>query len=269
MFPQIENQLPNLMPFVELLAQEYQTGTLDTWETASQWVKDFFTAEVMAQFESVVPGWGKMTSYQDGVTLTHVMCVFTALVLCPEYQRATGDQQAILKWAVLFHDLAKEPARGQRDHTHGFRSAALTGRILPRLGFPLLNANGERLETWAKLAETALSLHPEMQQVQDNQKLPEILAGLQTLFGENTAAALILKTVLLHMSIDVLTEWPQAAPLTEAEAIRYVDTTLLPLLEIMMVVDNDAWAFFDPATKARHRAETLAVFSKLRNTSDA
>lgn len=265
MFPQLEHYLPELLPFIESLAQDYNAGNMNSWDTASARVHNFFTPATMAQFEGVVPGWGKMAGYQDGVTLTHVMCVFTALVLCSEYQKATPDQQAILKWAVLFHDLAKEPARGQRDHTHGFRSAGLTGRILPRIGFPLLDANNERLETWAKLAETAITSHAETEQpIQDNQKLPEILAGIQALFGENTPAALIVKTVLLHMSVDVLTEWPQAAPLTEVETVRYVDTALLPLLEIMMVVDNDAWAFFDPATKARHRAETLAVFERLR-----
>jgi len=64
----------------------------------------------------------------------------------------------------------------------------------------------------------------------------------------------------LHLSIDVVKDWPQAAPLTEAEIRQYVDEELLPLLKMMMLVDNDAWAFFDPSTKKQYRLETLAVF---------
>ena len=62
------------------------------------------------------------------------------------------------------------------------------------------------------------------------------------------------------MSITVVADWPQSAPLTDAEAREYLDPQLLPLLKTMMLVDNDAWNFFDPLTKFRYRQDTLTVF---------
>lgn len=55
-------------------------------------------------------------------------------------------------------------------------------------------------------------------------------------------------------------DWPQAAPLSEGEIKAFVSEALIPLLEVITLVDNDAWALFDATTKARYRDETLAVF---------
>lgn len=44
------------------------------------------------------------------------------------------------------------------------------------------------------------------------------------------------------------------------ETKDFVSEAVCPLLEAIMLLDNDAWAMFDPATKARYRDETLAVF---------
>jgi hypothetical protein len=85
------------------------------------------------------------------------------------------------------------------------------------------------------------------------------------LFGRNTPAALIVKTVLLHMSIDVVEDWPQAAPLGEGEIREYLDFALLPLLKVMMLVDNDGWALFDRSNKERYRQATLAVFGRVES----
>jgi hypothetical protein len=165
---------------------------------------------------------------------------------------------------VLFHDLEKEPQYPKRDLTHGFRSAATTGKILPRLGFPIGVDREDELKAWVFLTPEAIVYNPTLDDnVQNNVKLPGILDGLERIFGLNTSSTLIIKTVLFHMSINVLEEWPQAAPLTDAEIRSYIDAPLFPLLRVMMVVDNDAYAFFDAPTKARHRAETLATFNRV------
>jgi hypothetical protein len=202
-----------------------------------------------------------MSAYAGGLTLVHVMCVFTGLLLSPEYQGAAPEQQALMKWIVLFHDLTKKVQNGQRDQTHGFRSAARAGEILPRLGFPVADGGMVRLKRWAALTSTATVKQVEGgDEVQDNRKLPGIIQGIEEIFGRNTPAALVIKTVLLHMSLTVVKAWPQTAPLTEVETRRYVDRALLPLLKMMMLADNDGWVLFDPPAKEAYRRETLRVF---------
>ena len=122
------------------------------------------------------------------------------------------------------------------------------------------------MEDWIAFTNEAIAWTDETKTyIQDNRKLPKILNGIDRIFGHNTAAALVVKTVLLHISVNVVNDWPQAAPLTEAEIIQFIDLTLLPLLKIMMLVDNDAWSLFDRSTKEKYRNETLSVFREIEN----
>jgi hypothetical protein len=100
--------------------------------------------------------------------------------------------------------------------------------------------------------------------IQDNRELPEILQGSERLFGAGSGAALIVQAVLLHQSLNVVPDWPNPGSVTEAELARCIRPSLLPLLEAMMLVDSDAWQLFDPASKAKFRESTLAVFATLR-----
>ena len=263
-FPLVETHLPQVMTFVSGLVQDYRSGKIQSWEMMTERVHSFFTPEMLDKVDAVAPGWREMSSCANGVTLVHVMCVFVGLLTCPEYQHASNTEQVLMKWIVLFHDLAKEVCNGQRDYTHGFRSAAKTGAILPRVGFSVMPEYENLFQEWFTFTTTATTKHDEAGvYIQDNRKLPEIITGTEQLFGYDTPATLIVKTVLLHSSIDVVEEWPQVAPLTESEIRRYLNNTLFPLLKMMMLVDNDGWVLFDLPTKEQYRQETLSVFGKL------
>lgn len=255
--PKVETCLPELMPFIASLAEVFTRGELNAWPAMAELVNQFFTPPIMQKVNNIVPGWVEMASYNQGVTLVHVTAVLTSLVMCPEFQTASPEQQALMKWIVLFHDVAKKPYGGKRDFIHGFRSAAVAGRALPQLGFDLQDSTD--LEAWALLTDNAIT-HADGEDIQDNRQLPQIISGIDRIFGHHSPAALVIKTVLFHMSIDVLAQWPQTAPLTDAEIQQYIDEPLLPLLKIMNMVDNDAWGFFEADRKQRERAETLAVF---------
>ncbi|MBN1562494.1 MAG: hypothetical protein JXA10_01550 [Anaerolineae bacterium] len=261
---QVESYLPDVMEFIDSLAAQYKRGTLQSEARMAQYVRAFFTLDKLDRVETFVPGWRKMAFYAQGATLVHVVTALTALMVAPEYETATPDHQTLAKWFVLLHDVEKEILPGQRDYIHGFRSAVTAGHTIARLGFVLNNRDKAAFDAWARLTRLAIKYDPDAKQnIQDNTKLPAILAGIDDLFGANTPGALIVKTVLLHMSITVLTRWPQTAPLTDEEIKRYINPELLTLLRIMMNVDNDAWSFFDPVTKSRHRIETRAVFERL------
>jgi hypothetical protein len=264
-FPSLESHLPDMMDFVSALAQDYQAGDIDSWPIMAERVHLFFTPDRLNKVDALVPGWRNMASYAAGATLVHVTSVLTALLLCPEFQHASHTQQALMKWVVFFHDIAKEVHRGRRDFTHGFRSAAMTGATLPGIGFAVTAEYDHLIKDWIALTNSAMIKRGKKPvYVQDNRRLPEIINGIERMFGYHTPPALIVKTVLFHMSINVLKEWPQATSLTETEIRQYLDLELLPLLKVMMLVDNDSWAFFDPPTKEHYQQETLDVFRELR-----
>ena len=183
--------------------------------------------------------------------------------MMPEFLEMTYEQQQMMKWVILFHDVEKEPKPGIRDHTHAFRSAVSASKTLPGVEFPIIPEYKSVIDEWSEftlLASTTLGDTPTV--VQDNNKLPNILDGIEHMFGHNTPATLIIKTILFHLSVD-MNDWPPPNPLTEEEVIRYFDKELTPLLKVMNLADGEGWSMFHPETRERQRVDTIQVFEKL------
>jgi len=262
--PSFDIQLNELNLFILRLVEEYRWGNITSWEDLEKRVNNFFTLEQMDGIEDLVPGWGKMSSFSEGITLTHVMCVFLGLFMLREFQALTPEQKQLAKWTVLFHDVQKETEKGKRDPKHGFRSAITAANNLPKLGFTPTPEYDSLIHAWSMLTYSSVTILENISEpIQDNNKLPEILAGIDKLFGKNAPAALIVKGVLLHMSVNVVDKWPQAAPLSEEEIIQCVDTDLLPLLRVMMLADNEGWVMFYPETRMKQYEETIRAFEKV------
>jgi hypothetical protein len=171
----------------------------------------------------------------------------------------------MMHWIVLFHDLGKQVIDGQRDALHAFRSATMAARALPNAGFATSDTYPAGIVPWTELVLGASVAAPDGKgSIPDNRTLPAILQDLDQLFGAGSPASLIVQAVMLHQSLNVVPEWPSPCGLTEAEVPLCIRPVLLPLLEIMMLVDSDAWQLFDPVSKAKFRQSTLAVFADVR-----
>jgi len=265
LFPSFNGTFPFLNQFILDLVDAHRTGEIKSWDDLDERVKKIFTPERMEQTEKLVPGWIKMASYSDGITLTHVTCVFLGVYMLPEFQSLTPEQQQMAKWIVMFHDLDKFHIRGKRDTMHGFRSGILAAHTLPTLGFPITGKYHDLLGSWSELTlHASIERSRDTAPTPDNQKLPEILAGIDQLFGENTPASLITKTVLLHISLSIDPFYPTPAPLTDAEIKRFITPDLIPLLKVMMMGDNEGWSLFDPEVRKRQYKDTREAFEKVQ-----
>ena len=263
--PRLEDQLPDLFGFVRTAALQIESGELRESDELARRIRDFYTADRMDVIETVAPGWRDMSAYADGATLNHVTQALIALQLLPEYRQASWRLQAMMEWSELYHDLGKQVVSGQRDALHAFRGAAMAARTLPKVGFPTSDAYPAALDPWTRLVLRASVAAPDgREQIQDSRALPEIVQGIERLFGAGSAAALIVQAVLLHQSLDVVPEWPNPGSLTEAEFPCCIRPALLPLLEGVMLVDSDAWQLFDVGSRMKYRQSTLAVFADVR-----
>lgn len=263
--PNFESRFPELDLFIHKLVELYHSGKINTWEDLESQVKHFFDPARMDQMESQVPGWSRMASYADGITLVHVMCVFLGMYMLPEFSQLSDQQKQLMKWVILFHDIDKFHIRGKKDTLHAFNSAVVMANRLPALGFSPTDEYAALIHLWSE--HTAHAFIPGKDgapPIPDNRKLPDILPGIDQLFGKDSPAALIVKTVLLHISLHVDDQYPTPAPLTMVEAEHCIDVTLFPLLRVMMLSDNEGWSLFDPETRARQRRDTLAAFEKVK-----
>jgi hypothetical protein len=263
--PLLDDHLPELLEFVLAAARQIEAGALQDGGELRLRIGDFYTTEQMQKIETVAPGWQAMAAYADRATLHHITQVLIALQMLPEYRQASEQSQALMEWIVLYHDLGKQVIGGQRDALHAFRSATMATRALPGLGFSTSEAYPAQVDAWTRLVLEASVAAPDGKGlIPDNRALPEILQGIERLFGTGSAASLIVQSVLLHQSLNVVPEWPNPGSLTEAELAPCISPALLPLLEAMMLVDSDAWQLFDPVSKAKFRHGTLTVFADLR-----
>jgi hypothetical protein len=263
-FPSFDERLAFLDQFILKLVEWHHTEKINSWDELDKEVKTFFTARRMVNMEALVPGWKQMSSYEDGITRTHVMCAFLGLYKMPEFLMLEKDQKQTMKWVILFHDVEKKPLAGQRDHLHAFHSAAGAARTLPELGFPVTPEYHSVIDQWEQFTRSAITkLETSPDEVQDNSKLPEILQGIERLFGRHTPADLTIRTILLHLAVN-MKEWPPANPLSADEATQVIDRQVFPLLRVMHLADNDGWTLFDPAVNERQRLDVLEQFEKIR-----
>ena len=242
--------------------RNFLTIQIDSWPVMVAQVRAFFSPQRRNQVDHLIPGWQKMAAYAEDATLVHVMAVMASLLRCPEYRVAPPSQQALMQWIVLLHDIDKKVVEGQRDPTHPFRCAAKAGPIVAALGFGVTGQYAAGIEEWSRLALTAETKRGDSL-IPDNGKLPEILAGIEVIFGRDRPSGLLVETILLHQSINVVEKWPQAAPLSATQARQYIRPALWPLLRIMMLVDNEAWNLFDQELRDLFRGETLRAFAEI------
>ena len=113
-FPITEAYLPDMMKYICVLAQEYESKKITSWELMENNVRTFFTASRLAEIEAIAQGWHDMATDINGITLIHVVAAFVSLLLCPEYQKMSKMQQELMKWIVFFHDLAKRIRKPER-----------------------------------------------------------------------------------------------------------------------------------------------------------
>ena len=268
--PQLDDHLPELLVFARTVAQQIEAGELLDGDALTQHFRDFYTTDQMRAIEVIAPGWQDMAAFADGATLNHITQALIALQLLPEYRQASHHLRVLLEWTVLYHDLGKQVIAGQRDALHAFRSATMAASTLPSVGFPVTDTYPATFGPWKRQVLGASVAAPDGNgHLPDNRTLPDILQGIDHLFGAGSHAALIVQAVLLHQSLNVVPEWPNPASLTEAELPLCIRPALLPLLEAMMLVDSDAWQLFDPVSKAKFRQSTLAVFANVRRRVQA
>lgn len=262
--PKLQDHLPELAAFIRRLADEHQRGVLTSGQQFVGMVRAFYTPAMMAKIETVVPGWGKMASFDNQQTLIHVTSVVTALLLLPEYQNATSEQQVIMEWTALFHDIAKEPQHPHHDYVHGFRGGAVTGKALHALGFPVTASYATDVDEWYTLTYNATifdSMYNE--DIQDNSKLPEIIGGIERFYGADSPGTLVTKGVLLHVSLPVDPDYPTLAPLSKREMERYVNAAFFPIIVAMMLADDGGWNLFDRERTASQRVKVLDYFDPI------
>jgi len=149
-----------------------------------------------------------------------------------------------------------------RDPAHPFKSAVIVAQLLATHNFAHKDYNSQQFGELIDSINHAIipatpkhakgNGHADERFVHDNNKLPDILKQLHHVFGGNTTAAMILKIVLLHQSIDFLPEYQPGSPLTDDEIVDLIDPHLLRMLRMLTQVDSASYSMCDKESLYRN-----------------
>ena len=267
--PKFSSHFPALYNFIQNTSLAYQAGEFLNEDHFSSLVRGVFPQAEVDRIDLKMPGWAKMVRYAGGRTMVHVITTLIALRCMPEYGYLTPAHQEMMDWVMFCHDLGKEVIKDQRDHYHPNLSAAITARNLPALGFRSKAAYPKILVSWEEYTIQA-KIEENGEIISDGRKYAHIIRGIEAMFGENTPASLILKAVLLHQSLNILSDWPQAAPLTETQVKEFLTPALFPLAAAAHLADSDSWQMFEEARKEAYHQEInqkLDQYKKIAKSS--
>lgn len=80
--------------------------------------------------------WSVLESQSNGMLAVHCILSLWRATTDPMFPNLTEDEQNVLKWACLLHDIAKRgtPVIQGRDFVHAFKSAAQALNVFKELG---------------------------------------------------------------------------------------------------------------------------------------
>ena len=239
----VENKLPDFWQLSRETASDLQSGKFSDWEPLIKRISPLLEQDFIESMETIIPGWRKIATLNDGQTAKHTLLVFATCLNLPEYRQAEEQTRMEIEWTALLHDLDKDRAR--KDTAHPFRSAAVVARIMPEIGFELSpDVDRTDLEAWSNLVMSAQRPDGE-RMIHDHSYLREIIAGLHNCWGYDTSAARVLKAVLLHQSLPTLKDWSNAVLLTDEELSYSLTLKDMDVLGPILIADSDSWNIFD------------------------
>ena len=250
----LETRVPKFMRLVDSAIQQYHYGVNEI--DLNYFILKGATPGIMDEVEQENTGWKDMAALRDGETLIHTIRALVALMTNPEYQNAPVGKKRNVQWAIVLHDLAKKPVDPKtgekiRDAIHPFRSAVLAAEILPNHGFSVTDQYAQTISPWGKYTNEVIITGGKGRPIHDNRKLPGLIDGIDQMFARNSSASIIVTSILFHQSLNLLKQWPDAAPLTDQEMKQYIDHNLLSVLGPLVKADSDSWQLFNPKNRAK------------------
>ena len=231
--------------------------------------------------------WTNLRAQSQDLLSTHTILVLWRATQQPLFDQLSLEEQNVLKWTCLLHDLAKRgtPLILGRDHCHAFRSAAAALEVFKHLGIllptgPSSKSNqgaNQPLESVLRLISESFQPLPEIWRddfrhgkpvvtvMHAHHNLPEIFHNLWELklAPRDSFVDQIFRLVLFHDSIEALETRPNMINLSEKEKAKYCDQTFYKLMQILHIADNDAYVLFDESHQMRCTREIMSLYGTL------
>lgn len=227
--------------------------------------------------------WVTLKKQNSGFVAIHSLIVLCLLVKDPLFTELNEEDQNVLKWAALLHDISKLsiPVIEGKDHVHPFKSASTLLDFFKRLGlFRLMTETKESQlqQVHRLLKESVQPLPPEYMDLaahgepictlmHSHHNLPEIFYYLWTeqLVPRHSFMDLVFRLILFHQSLDGCQKYPPMQKLTEEERAMFIDPHFLKLMKPLMIADSRSYTLFSNSLSQSNREEFIWNNSQILN----
>lgn len=194
--------------------------------------------------------WTNFKAQSNGMFAIHTILVLWKAVHDPMYESMTLDEQNVLKWACLLHDISKRgtPTIQGRDFMHSFNSAATTLKVLREMGIwsvdedqmsdleQVIRLIGESVQPLPAIwREDFKHGRPMVTTMQSHHNLQEIFYYLwdKGLTPRDSLADQIFRVVLFHHSIEAMEAHPNMVNLSSSEKSKWCDDQFFKMCQVL------------------------------------
>ena len=217
--------------------------------------------KVAEEITRFTPEWAKLRAQHHGSVCTHTLNVLYLIFSSPDVLQMSKEDQNILRWAALLHDICKlsTPKIEGKDHIHPFKSGKSTLLSFRKSGILDLSTDEKRLAF--KTVTDAISQsrqpvspdyvecfrkkgQPYCHSVHSHHLLSDIFLNLwETLAPRGSFVDLVFRLVFFHQSLQGAEEFPPMVALSKEERLIYCDERFFKLILQLMICDSNSYQF--------------------------
>eukprot|EP00347_Sterkiella_histriomuscorum_P015794 403355658 len=227
-------------------------------------VQENVLTQIYEEICLVIPEWKDLTEIDNNIVCVHTMNVLYLTVNDDRFKNLSSQEQNIMKWAVLLHDVRKlgPPHFFGKDHTHPFKGGKAVLEAFNRLGL-IADDQQENLKSMISLIDQSKEkLDPKLLEKQrdtvttpafgailcDEMHSHKYLSDIFLLFWETIAERgsfidLVFRLVFFHQSLIGINDIPAVVELSQEERLIYCDEYFLTIMKILMVNDSLSYMY--------------------------
>lgn len=221
------------------------------------------------EFQLFSEEWNCLKKSKSQSINRHIIRFFVQIFHDDDFKNLQENTKNLILWTSLLHDIGKRGfpyiQNSDRDPFHSFTSGALALKIISRYvkieKIDKINALSDFIKN-AFIIKT--DINNNSLEYCDTSKLDQILCDLEIIFKRNTDLYLMIKLILLHQSLDVISDYPPMAPLSEEQVCNYCDIEFIKLLKILCVADSTSYHLNSPEEMNYYQNLLNEGFDKLK-----
>ncbi|CDW77546.1 leucine rich repeat family protein [Stylonychia lemnae] len=211
---------------------------------------------VYDEIKNLIPEWIELLTIDDNIVCVHTMNVLYLTINDAYYKSLNKEDQNIMKWAILLHDIKKlgPPHFTGKDHNHPFKGGKAVLEVFRRIGLiraeeSIYNTVLEFIENSKQEADPKInSIIPfgqkACQEMHSHQYLSDIFLLIwQKISKRGTFVDMVFRLVFFHQSLIGIKAIPAAVPLTQEERLIYCDEHFFKLIKLLMINDSVSYMY--------------------------